>query len=109
MKAIGLHPGLERRLRALEGKIGKLKSKRARAKGLERVGEAADIKVLERRHKKLESRLAALNREGPGFRQNLKAEIEKMADDLAANLEDFALWQVSSELSRGRRKRRRKV
>lgn len=84
-----------------------MRSKMARAKGLEKVDEVGDIKVLERRYKKLEDRLHELNREGPGFRQNLEAEIEKMADDLAANLEDFALQQVSSELSRDRPKRRR--
>jgi predicted nucleic acid-binding Zn-ribbon protein len=105
MKATGLHPGLERRLKALETRIGKLKSEMARAKGVDKLDELGDVEVLEQRYKELEARLAALNREGPGFRQDLKAEAEKMADDLAANFEDFALRQVSGELSARRPKR----
>jgi len=49
MKAVGLHPGLERRLKALQARIGRLKSKMTRAKGLEKLGEVGDTKVLERR------------------------------------------------------------
>jgi len=109
MKAAGLHPGLERRLRALQARIGRLKSKMTKAKGLEKLGEVGDTEVLEQRYKKLQSRLAALDRAGSGFRQALKAEVEKIDDDLSAILEDFALQQVSDELSDRRPKRRRKA
>jgi hypothetical protein len=47
---------------------------------------------LERRHKELEGRLRGLNREGRGFQQDMKAEIEKVTDDLTGTAQDFMTW-----------------
>ena len=83
MQERGLHQGLELRLETLAERIAALKYKMSMAKGVERIEEFAQAEQLEQRHKVLAEQLEALNREGPGFRQDLKAELEKLAYDLA--------------------------
>jgi archaellum component FlaC len=56
------------------------------AKGIE---EFDEIEGLERRYKVLEDQLRKLNGEGPGFRQDVKAEIEQVADDLTGMVKEF--------------------
>ncbi len=92
MEETGLHPGLEMRLTALATRIAKLRQKMSQAKGLEKIEEFGEIEELEQRYKVLEDHLRKLNREGPGFRQDMKAEIEKVADDLTGTVEDFVTW-----------------
>lgn len=92
MEATGLHRGLEQRLTALGDRIAALRQKMSQAKGRGKVEEFAEIGELERRYKTLGDRLHGLNREGAGFRQDAKAEIEKIADDLTAMVEDFTMW-----------------
>lgn len=91
MDQMPLHPGLELRLEALAERIAKLRQKASTAAGVEKIEEFGEIEELERRHKELAERLQALNREGPGFRQNMKAELEKVVDDLTGMVEDFML------------------
>ena len=62
------------------------------AKGVERIEEFAQAEQLEQRHKVLAEQLDALNREGPGFRQDLKAELDKLAYDLTTSVEDAITW-----------------
>ncbi len=40
----------------------------------------------------LADQLRKLNGEGPGFRPGIKAEIEKVADDLTGTVADFVTW-----------------
>lgn len=101
MEQHGLHRGLEQRLRALEARIAALRQAMSRAKGEEKIEEFGEIAELEQRHRRLADRLRALDGEGPGFRQDAKAELEKLADDLSGVVEDFTLWVDSGY--RGRR------
>ncbi len=102
MNETGLHPGLEMRLTALATRIAELRQKMSEAAPREKIEEFAEIEELERRHKVLEGRLRELNGEGPGFRQDTKAEIEKLADDLSGTVEDFVTW-VDSDYRPDRR------
>ncbi len=92
MDKTGLHPGLEARLTALAARIATLKRKMSQAEGLEKIEAFGEIEELERRYKTLEDRLRMLTREGPGFRQDMKAEIEKVTDDLTGTVQDFTMW-----------------
>lgn len=92
MEEQGLHRGLELRLEALAERIATLRWKMLQAKGAEKIADASEIDELERRYEILAGRLRALNREGPGFRQDAKAELEKVADDLSGTVEDFVMW-----------------
>lgn len=91
-----LHRGLEHRLEALAQRIAKLRQRMSAAKGTERLEELGEIEELDRRFDALAKRLQALNREGPGFRQDVKAELEKLADDLSGTVEDFVMWVDSN-------------
>jgi predicted nucleic acid-binding Zn-ribbon protein len=101
MKEHGLHRELEVRLEALAQRIAALRRRMSRAKGVEKIEQFGEIEELERRQKKLAERLRALDREGPGFRQDVKADLERMADDLSGTVEEFMLWADSHY--RGRR------
>ena len=92
MEETGLHRGLEMRLTALASRIAELRQKMNRAKRLEKIEEFGEIEELEQRYKALEDQLSKLNREGPGFRQDMKAEAEKVADDLTGTVADFMTW-----------------
>jgi predicted nucleic acid-binding Zn-ribbon protein len=92
METTGLHRDLELRLEALAERIAALRRKLRRAKGREKVEEFGEIAELEDRYATLAERLQALDREGPGFRQDAKAELEKVADDLSGTVEDFMSW-----------------
>jgi hypothetical protein len=97
-----LHPGLERRLAALAERIAKLRASMNHASGATKIEAFGEQQELETRYRHLSERLAALNREGPGFRQNLTAEWQKLADDLTGNIENFTL-RVDSGFSADRR------
>ncbi len=92
MAETGSHPELEMRLTALAARIAELRLKMARAKGLEKIEAFGEIDELERRRKTLEEQVQRLTRAGPGFRQDVKIEIEKMAGDLKDTVEDFVMW-----------------
>jgi predicted nucleic acid-binding Zn-ribbon protein len=92
METSGLHQGLELRLEALAERIAALRRKLGAAQGKEKVEDFGEIAELERRYATLAERLQALNREGPGFRQDAKAELEKVADDLSGTIEDLMSW-----------------
>jgi predicted nucleic acid-binding Zn-ribbon protein len=108
MGKTGLHRGLELRLTALATRIAKLRQKMNQEKGLEKIEEFGEIEELERRYKVLADQLRSLNREGSGFRQDVKAEIEKVADDLTGMVEDFTIWVDSGYRPEQRPKRLRK-
>jgi predicted nucleic acid-binding Zn-ribbon protein len=96
MGNIGRHRELELRLEALAKRIGALRRKMKQVKRAEKIEEFGEIEELQRRYDALVERLAALDQEGSGFRQDVKAELEKIADDLSATVEDFTIW-VDSE------------
>ncbi len=91
---------LEARLQALAARIEELKRRLSSAKGVKRIEELGEIEELESRHKKLTDRLEELDREGPGFRQDVRAELEAMADDLTGAVEDFMIWADSGYANR---------
>jgi predicted nuclease with TOPRIM domain len=103
---MGLHPGLEARLAALAERIAALRRRMSLAKGTEKLAEIGEVEQLERRYHALAENLRALDREGPGFRQNVKAELEKVADDLSATVEDFTMW-IDSDFRADRRPTRK--
>jgi len=91
MERSSLHPGLEQRLTALAKRIEQLKQKISTAEASEKIRALGEVEQLDRRYEGLEEQLQQLNSEGPGFRQNLKAEIEKRIDDIAGTIADFVL------------------
>lgn len=96
MEEHGLHRGLEARLEALAIRIAAARQSLGADTGSKKIAQLAEIKELEHRYTMLAERLAALNREGAGFRQDVKAELEKVADDLSAIVDDF-LMRVDSD------------
>lgn len=97
----GLHRDLQLRLDALAERIAALRRNMDRTKGAAKIEDFGEIGELQGRYDVLAERLQALNREGPGFRQDVKAELERVADDLSGVVEDFALWADAGY--RGRR------
>lgn len=95
-----LHRGLEQQLEALATRIATLRQKMHAAGGGERVEELGEIEDLQHRYEETVERLRALQSEGPGFRQEAKAELEKIAADLSGNVEDFVSWVDSGGLRR---------
>ncbi len=91
MRRLGLHRGLELRLDALADRIEALRQATANAKGAEKFEDLGELGELKQRYEILTDRLHALNEEGPGFRQSVKAELEAMADDLSGIVEDFIM------------------
>jgi hypothetical protein len=87
MNATSCHPALKQRLTDLERRIGELKVKIAAARGVQKIEDVGDIEDLEQRHKELAAQLDNLDREGRGWAQNVKAELDLMADDLTASIE----------------------
>jgi hypothetical protein len=69
----GWYPGLEFRLEALTERIGVLRRAMAKATGVERLADLGEMDELDRRYRRLAERPRALNREGPGFRSDVKA------------------------------------
>ncbi len=108
MAQTGLHSRLEMTLTALAARIAELRKKMSQAKGVEKIEELDEMEGLERRYKMLEDQLRKLNGEGPGFRQDMKAEIEKVADDLTGMVEEFVTWVDSGYQPDQRPKRLRK-
>lgn len=88
-----LHRGLELRLVALGERIAALRQKMKQASGSAKIETFGEIELFEQRYQVLAARLAALNREGPGFRQ---AECEKIADDLTGSIANFTTWVDSN-------------
>ena len=84
-----LHPELTQRLHVLEGRIRTLKQKLCSGDGAEKVNGSSTLLALEQRHDSLLERTRTLDDEGPGFRQNVKAEIIVMADDLTAMVDSM--------------------
>ncbi len=95
MEQAGLHQGLELRLEVLKDRMRTLAEKMSRAEGVQKIDNLGDLDRLERRYDELKSRLDALNREGPGFRHELKNELEKLSADLSGTLDDFIMWTDS--------------
>jgi len=91
MKEKSLHPGLEMRLAALAERIVNLRQGMTQESGLDRIEDLGEIEQLERRHKLLSDELQALNAEGPGHWQNVKAEMEKRIDDVTSTVEEFII------------------
>lgn len=92
MNQQGLHRGLELRLEALASRIAALRQKTNTVAGTEKIEMLGEIDELQRRYEQMVERLRALDREGAGFRQDTKAELEKIADDLSGSVDDFITW-----------------
>ncbi len=91
MPESGHHPILETRLEALRTRIERMRGKLFAAKDAERVEEFAEIKELEKRRAALADRLRKRERETPESRQGAGEELEAMADDLTATIEDLVI------------------
>lgn len=91
MRQKSLHRGLESRLKALGNRIEALRQATERTTGAERLERFGEIEELSKRHRALTEQLEALNQAGPGFRQNLKADWETIADDLSGIIDDFTM------------------
>ena len=85
MKRKSPHRGLELRLEVLRHRIRTLTEKMSRTEGIQKIENLAGIGWLERRYGELEQRLDELNREGPGFRHEIKNEFVKLSSDLSGS------------------------
>jgi outer membrane murein-binding lipoprotein Lpp len=85
----GPHDALERRLKELGDRIAGLKNKVGAAGQRDKAAEMAEI---EERHRDLEARLSQLRLDGPGFRNETKAAIARVADELAAAVDHWVRW-----------------
>ncbi len=92
MEKTSRHAELEIRIASLEGRIAALKQKLSKAPPLKKIDDLGEVERLERHHTALKDLLRQLNGEGAGFRQELKAEIETMAEDLSTTVEDYVKW-----------------
>jgi uncharacterized coiled-coil DUF342 family protein len=91
MEEPGLHPGLEIGMTVLATRIAELRHKAGQASH-EPIEDLGEIDELERRYKALEDELGRLNRAGPGLRQDMKAGLETVADDLLDWVEEHVKW-----------------
>ena len=92
MEQASLDQGLEMRLEHLASRIESLKAQIAKAEGFEKIDEIGRLDQLEHRYKDLEDRMRQLNREGPGFRHEMKNELEKLSYDLSGAIDEFIMW-----------------
>ena len=92
MEQASLDQGLEMRLEHLASRIESLKAQIATAEGFEKIDEIGRLDQLEHRYKDLENRMRELNREGPGFRHEMKNELEKLSYDLSGAIDEFIMW-----------------
>ena len=84
-----LHRDLEFRLAALAARIASLRKSMKAARGAGKMENFGELAEFERRYQALASRLQQLNREGPGFRPDVKAEVERLTDDLTNIVDNF--------------------
>ena len=89
MEQAELHQGLELRLEVLKDRMRTLAEKMNRAEGVQKI-DAWETSTGWSGDKNDE-----LNREGPGFRHDLKNELEKLSSDLSGTLDDFIMWTDS--------------
>ena len=75
MEQASLDQGLSMRLEHLASRIESLKAQIATAEGFEKIDEIGRLDQLEHRYKDLENRMRELNREGPGFRHEMKNDL----------------------------------
>jgi hypothetical protein len=61
------------------------------ANGIEKIEELGELRELERRHAALKRRIMGLDRAGPGFRRNIRAELARMADDIMGTAGEFMI------------------
>src|SRR5271165_5293082 len=102
MEQASLDQGLSMRLEHLASRIESLKAQIAKAEGFEKIDEIGRLDQLEHRYKDLENRMRELNREGPGFRHEMKNELEKLSYDLSGAIDEFIMWVVCGRPSVGK-------
>lgn len=88
----GLHSVLQMRLTALGERIVELRRKMEKSSGAAKIEAFGEIEELEARHKALQEKLRGLEGDGEGFRQEVKTEIEMVADDMTNAVEDLVSW-----------------
>ncbi len=108
MERLGLHPGLETRLKLLAERIFEARRKRAAAGELERIDMQIKIDEMQKRYDVWEKRLQALNEEGSGFFARLKGGMAQVAFDVAASFQSFgnrldATFRAANARDRNRR------
>jgi hypothetical protein len=89
MERLGIHPGLETRLRHLAERIFEARRSATTADDLEAIDVRIKIEEMQKRYEAWEKRLEALNREGSGFFARFKAGMALVAYDVAASFESF--------------------
>lgn len=75
----------------METRIGTIRHKLAGATPEQHMDKLGRLNDLERRHKQLEEQPQALNREGPGFSQEVRATLILLADELVGAADELIL------------------
>lgn len=91
MTATALHPELRKKVQLLANRIAVIGQKLAEGSPEQQIQLRARLRELQQRHLHVEQQLQALDREGPGFRQDVKAKLILLADDLVGAVSDLAL------------------
>ncbi|MGD0192795.1 MAG: hypothetical protein ABSD74_18810 [Rhizomicrobium sp.] len=95
-----LHPELEGRLISLAARIAKLRQQIGHVSKAAQIDDTGELVQLEHRYGLLKDRFDQLERDGSGFRQEAKAEIETMTSEVEVTIEDSL-----SRIDRARRDR----
>ena len=89
MNDAGMYLTLKMRIKTLGVRITVLKTMMNQATDSKKVAKLRELHELERRHEQLKERLHNLNREGPGIRQDVNAELSLLADNIQGGLDSL--------------------
>lgn len=88
-KELTPHSALKSRIRTLGMRTAALRRKMSVMKDPTKISRLGELNELEKRHKHLEERLREIDAQGPGFRQDVHAELTLLADNFEGMLDSF--------------------
>jgi hypothetical protein len=89
MDETDLHLALKMRVKTLGLRITALKNTMSEATDAKRSEKLGELHELGQRHKDLDQRLRQVDREGPGLRQAVKADLSLLADNIQGGLDSL--------------------
>ena len=89
---------MKMRIKTLGIRITALENTMEKSTDSSRVAKLGELHELEGRHKDLEERLRQICREGPGLRQDVKADLNLLADNIEGGL-DSLMFSVDAHFA----------